>query len=156
MLDFSRPLELQLGLKDINEIVQSSLVIVKEAAKKKGVEVESLLCPDLPAANIDAMRIEQVVINLALNATQASSKGEKVILRTTKNDGNIIIEVADCGCGIPPDQQENIFNPFFTTKKEGTGLGLPIVKKIVDAHGGSVEVLENRVRGVILRVTLPS
>jgi len=156
MLDFSRPLELQLGKEDINDIVQSCLVTVKEAAQKKGVEVECLLCPDLPTVNIDAMRLKQVVINLAMNATQASPKGEKVILRTTKKAGNIIIDVADCGCGIPPDQKEKIFNPFYTTKKEGTGLGLPIVKKIVEAHGGSVEVLENRVRGVILRVTLPS
>ena len=156
MLDFSRPLELQLVRKDINEIVQNSLVPVEDVAEQKGVEIECLLSPDLPTINVDPVRLQQVVMNLVLNAIQASPKGEKVIMSTTKKGKDILIAVADSGKGIPPEQKEEIFKPFFTTKKEGTGLGLPIVKKIVEAHGGTVEVLKNPGHGAILRVRLPS
>lgn len=156
MLDFSRPLALQLSHGYINEVVQSSLIIVAETAQKKEVTIESLLFPDLPAVTFDAMRMEQIIVNLALNAVQASPEGEKVSIRTYMVEKNIVIDVADCGCGISLDHKAKVFDPFFTTKKEGTGLGLAIVKKIVEAHNGSLEISDNAPKGTIFRVMLPT
>ena len=155
MLDFSKPLALQLSHGYLNEIVRSSMSIVKETAQKKEVTIESLLSPDLPAVAFDAMRMEQVIVNLVLNAVQASPEKEKVSLQTSMVDQNIVIDVADCGSGISLDHRTKVFDPFFTTKKEGTGLGLAIVKKIVEAHKGSLEILNNAPKGTIFRVMLP-
>ena len=154
MLDFSKPLALQLSTGSLNEIVQSSLILVAETAQKKGVTIESLLSPDLPAVAFDAMRMEQVIVNLALNAIQASPEREKVSIRTSVLEKNIVIDIADCGSGISFDHRAKVFDPFFTTKKEGTGLGLAIVKKIVEAHKGSLAISDNAPKGTIFRVIL--
>jgi len=154
MLDFSKPLALQLSTGSLNEIVQSSLILVAETAQKKGVTIESLLSQDLPAVAFDAMRMEQVIVNLALNAIQASPEREKVSIRTSVLEKNIVIDIADCGSGISLDHRAKVFDPFFTTKKEGTGLGLAIVKKIVEAHKGSLAISDNAPKGTIFRVIL--
>jgi signal transduction histidine kinase len=155
MLDFSKPLALQLSHGHLNEIVQRSLIIVAEIAQKKEVGIESLLSPDLPAVAVDVMRMEQVIVNLALNAVQASPESEKVSIRTSMVDKNIVIDVADCGSGISLDHRAKVFDPFFTTKKEGIGMGLAIVKKIVEAHKGTLEILDNAPKGTIFRFMLP-
>ncbi|HED00216.1 MAG TPA: hypothetical protein ENN18_07525 [Proteobacteria bacterium] len=154
MMDFSRPLELRRAYEDVNQVVTESLSIVTNEARERKVKIESQLSHDLPLASFDAPRMEQVLINLVMNAVQASPEGEIVMVRTSQEKENICIDVTDCGPGIPQDQREKIFVPFFTTKKGGTGLGLPIVKKIVEAHGGSLEVLDNAKKGVTFRVLL--
>ena len=155
MLDFSRPLALHLTHEDLNEIVQNSLVLVAEMAEKKNVTIQTLLSKDISAVPCDVLRMKQVVVNLALNAVHASAEGGTVTVRTSIVGENIIIDVADCGCGIPYEQRNMIFDPFFTTKKEGTGLGLAIVKKIVEAHDGSLKILDNAPKGIVFRVILP-
>ncbi len=155
MLDFSKPLALQLSPGYLNEVLQSSLILVAEAAQKKGVTIESQLLPNLPTVVFDAMRMEQVIVNLALNAVQASPEGEKVSIRTSMVEKTIVIDVAGCGSGISHDHKAKVFDPFFTTKKEGTGLGLAIVKKIVEAHEGSVKIIDNSPNGTIFRVIIP-
>ena len=119
------------------------------------MKVETHLSPDIPQVDFDAFRMKQVVINLLLNAIEASPEAESVIVRTSHEEGNIIISVIDHGYGIAADQKENIFTPFFTTKKEGVGLGLAIVKNIVTAHKGNVEYSNNPNKGVTFRVLLP-
>jgi signal transduction histidine kinase len=101
------------------------------------------------------MRIKQVLINLVVNAVQASPEAETVMVACHQEQGRIVIDVRDLGSGIAKDRRELVFSPFFTTKKEGTGLGLPIVKKIAEAHEGSLEILDNSDRGVTFRVILP-
>ena len=155
MLDFSRPLEVRLSHGDLNEIVTDSISIVNETARKKAVTVECMLSRDLPAVAFDAMRMQQVIINLALNAVEASPEGGIVTMRTSNTTHGLIIDVVDCGNGISLDHREEVFDPFFTTKKEGTGLGLPIVKKIMEAHEGSLKILDNSPKGIIFRVMLP-
>jgi two-component system sensor histidine kinase HydH len=157
MLEFARPINLELAREDVNKLIIDSLPIVQGVAQKKGGKVETQLSPDIPQVDFDAMRMKQVVINLVLNAIEASPETESVIVRTFHEKGNIIIDVIDHGHGIPADQKEDIFTPFFTTKKEGVGLGLAIVKNIVDAHHGSVKFFENRnpSQGVTFRITLP-
>lgn len=156
MLDFSKPLELDRSASDIHKVIQDSIAMVRETADNKKVKIEQDLTNNLPGFRFDEMRMEQVIINLLLNAIQASPEGEIITVRTARNGDDVKVDVKDCGCGIPKEHKEQIFFPFFTTKKEGTGLGLPIVKKIVEAHTGSLEVVDNPDKGVTFRIVLPA
>ena len=155
MLDFTRPLKLDRSEEDLNNVVERGLAVVGRMAEDRKVALELNLDRDLPLIPLDILRMEQVVINLVNNAIQASPDGEKVVVSTLRISEYAAIEVIDCGCGIPIEQRENIFTPFFSTKKEGTGLGLPIVKKIVESQNGRLELSDNPGGGIIFRVLLP-
>ena len=99
--------------------------------------------------------MKQVIVNLVLNAVEASPEEKIVTILTSNATHGVIIDVADCGEGISVDHRKEVFDPFFTTKKEGAGLGLAIVEKIVEAHEGSLEILDNSPKGTIFRVMLP-
>ena len=155
MLDFGKPLELQSSRKNLNDIVLDSIETSQPLAGKSGVELEARLEPSLPEIGLDAARMKQVLLNLIANAVQASPPGERVRITTAPGRNFLSIEVSDSGEGIKDEHLENIFRPFFTTKKEGTGLGLPIVKKIVEAHGGKVSFRSNPSKGITFVISLP-
>ena len=155
MLDFSRPLSLNRSEEDLNKVVEDSLAVAGKTAEDSNVTVVSHLDRDLPLISVDSMRMEQVVINLVNNAIQSSPAGQTVVVKISRMNEYAAIEVSDCGCGIPVEQKEKIFTPFFSTKKEGTGLGLPIVKKIIESHNGRLEFFDNPEGGVTFRVLLP-
>jgi two-component system, NtrC family, sensor histidine kinase HydH len=155
MLDFSRPLELHFSDEGVALVIDESLNIVSSLAEKKGVRLESRYSESSLHAVFDGMRMKQVLINLAANAVQASPEGEMVVVCAYRRARKLIIDVSDRGCGIPPDKRGEVFTDFFTTKDDGTGLGLPIAKKIVEAHGGCLEIVDNQDRGLTFRVTLP-
>ena len=123
--------------------------------KKKEVTIDRKCFSDLPLIAFDATRIKEVIINVVMNAIEESHEGGIVTVRTSDAAGGVIIDVIDCGNGLPPELRTQVFDPFFTTKKEGTGLGLAIVKKIVEAHDGSMELLDNPPNGIIFRIILP-
>jgi two-component system, NtrC family, sensor histidine kinase HydH len=155
MLDFARPLELNLSFQDMNQIAAQSLTVLSEMARERKVRLGSKIAPHIPEVLIDPLRLKQVLLNLLLNAIEASPEGESVELNIYKKRKDIIVDVRDHGCGLPPGRKDKIFSPFFTTKSKGTGLGLPIAKKIVEAHQGILEVIENPVKGVTFRVIIP-
>lgn len=155
MLDFSHPLELNRSPKDIKQVVRQSIAIIADVAEKKKVEVQSQFSQNLLLVSIDDLRLEQALINFLINAVEASGEGETVRVYSYENRGDLFIDVSDCGRGIPPDKREKIFLPFFTTKRGGTGLGLAIAKKIVEAHRGRLEVLDNPEKGAIFRIIIP-
>lgn len=155
MLDFSRPLELHQNKGNMNQVVGHCLAIISHFAKEKKVDVQNLSAENLPMMSFDVERMKQVLINLLTNAIQASSEGEKVSIYSYKIRRKLIIDVKDSGSGIPLDKREEIFSPFFTTKEGGTGLGLPIAQKIVEAHRGHLEILENQEEGTTFRVVIP-
>jgi len=155
MLDFSHPLELNRSQKDIKQVVRQSIAIIADAAQKKKVEVQNRFSQNLPTVFIDDLRLEQALINLLINAVDASPEGEKVRVYSYENRGYLFIDVSDCGRGIPPDKRGKIFLPFFTTKRGGTGLGLAIAKKIVEAHQGQLEILDNPEEGLTFRTMIP-
>jgi two-component system, NtrC family, sensor histidine kinase HydH len=155
MLDFSRPLDLNRIEVDIYSMINECVAIV-ENAKSQKVSIQAKLADNLPAVSLDSIRIRQALINLLTNAVQASPEGDTVTLHCYRKGKNLFLDVIDCGCGIPLELREAIFSPFFTTKKDGTGLGLPIVKKIVDAHGGFLEIIDNPCKGLTFRMIIPS
>jgi len=155
MLDFSRPLGLHRIQKDVAQLVNQSIDIVALIAQKKNIELRAENLQNLPLVSIDELRMRQVLINLLMNAVEASSEGEIVKVCSYTNKKNTIVEIIDYGCGIPERKREEIFVPFFTTKQGGTGLGLPIAKKIVEAHSGYLEVFNNSPKGTTFRIIIP-
>ncbi len=155
LLDFSRPLQLDRSEEDVKQLIEESIAVVSEVARKKTVAVETRPSPDLPRLPVDPMRMKRLLINLVMNAVQASPEGENVTIDSYRSGHSVTIDVIDRGCGIPREKRKEIFSPFFSTKKEGTGLGLPIAKKIVEAHQGHLEVLDNPEKGLTFRVHIP-
>jgi len=156
MLDFGKAIELYPVKTSLNDLLLETVEVARQAATRHEVELQLDLASNLPGISLDLNRFKQVILNLITNAVQASSKGDKVKVTTGMADRwNVALDVADEGCGIEKTKVNKIFQPFFTTKKEGTGLGLPIVKKIVEAHGGDLHFYPNKGRGVTFRVQLP-
>jgi signal transduction histidine kinase len=156
MLDFTRHLELERNAYDINQLVRESIAVVEAVSRERKVKIQTELTECLPLVSFDAMRMKQVIINLVMNAVQASLEGESLKVYTHQKQGKLLIDIIDRGCGIPPENRKEVFLPFVSTKKEGTGLGLAIVKKITEAHQGCVEILDNIDKGVTFRVVLPA
>jgi two-component system, NtrC family, sensor histidine kinase HydH len=147
-LDFARPLEPRRELADVTDVID-------RAVNRAKVEVNRNYSESLPRLAIDPELMEQVFLNLVTNAAQASVPGDPLTIRTREVDGQAEVSVIDQGCGIPNDKIETIFNPFVTTKQNGVGLGLAIVAKIVDGHGGKMSVESEPGKGSTFRVLLP-
>lgn len=162
LLDFSRVTQLDLSPQHLNPVVEQALALVRHECNKYHVEVSKGLKEDIPEVNIDRNKIEQVLVNLFLNAIQAMADGGRLTIRTYVREltemeegvGNrkedifrpgetaAIVEIEDTGTGIPEDILDKIFDPFFTTKraKGGTGLGLSVVRSIIDLHKGKIKI----------------
>jgi len=154
-LDFARPLQLKLALTDIGDVLDRAVTLVERDAPQHRITIYKNYSPDLAPFLMDAELMERVFYNLLLNAAQASETGGAVTLKTRLLEGTAEIAVIDRGQGIDPKIREQIFNPFFTTKGNGVGLGLAIVSKIVDEHGGRMAVESDPGKGSIFRVLLP-
>lgn len=155
MLDYSRPLKLQLYPQSLNELVRDVVSMTKLAASESGVRVVEDLDEQLGHPVIDGPRVRQVVLNLVQNAIQASPRGSQIWVSTHLDGGQARVRVTDKGSGIPKGHRSQIFNPFFTTKSRGTGLGLAICRKIVGAHGGLLELVDRREKGSTFQMSLP-
>src|SRR3954468_6219317 len=159
LLAFSRRGKPQRAPADLNRIVKTTLSLVQHKMKLSNVEVETRLCDDLPAAQCDASQIQQVVLNLLLNAAEATqTKSERrVSVQTSTAEGLVLLAIADNGDGILPENLAKIFDPFFTTKSEGkgVGLGLAVSYGIIQAHGGEIEVKSQPGEGTTFTVSLP-
>ena len=149
----ARPPKLHKTATDINELVKSVIVLLEQQAATKTIVIKSELGADIAAIELDREQIEQVLINLAINAFDATPAGGIVIFRTFENEDAIVVQVEDTGVGIPRDSLERIFDPFFTTKEKGTGLGLSIAHKITTQHGGKLSA-ENTRGGALFTLTL--
>jgi signal transduction histidine kinase len=161
-LDFARPSQTQVKPEDLPELLDRCLKIVADQGATAGITILKEYASSLPRVLIDSELCEQVFTNLFSNACEAMSEAGQLTIRAQagKTAGErareVAVEVADTGPGIPEEIKEQVFNPFFTTKKSGVGLGLAIVSKIVDAHGGTVKLVNAPGRGACFRVTLPA
>ncbi|MCL6450245.1 MAG: GAF domain-containing protein [Acetobacteraceae bacterium] len=161
LLAFSRQEEYSFGATDLNEVVERALALVGYQIEKSNVVLEKLLAPGLPRISADGQRLEQVLINLLLNAKDAVEEQEgqrRITIRTrAMKEREAEVSVADTGHGIKPEHLPHIFNPFFTTKKagKGTGLGLSVSLGIVETHGGRILVESEPGRGSTFTVILP-
>jgi two-component system NtrC family sensor kinase len=148
MLHFAKPKAAHFKEEEINEVVDKSLVILQAKLKKGNLSSVFKGTPGLPRLRIDIHQIQQVLINLMLNAIQAMEDGGTLSIRTFSEDRDGVgIEVRDTGMGIPTAHLKKIFDPFFTTKSEGTGLGLSISAKILENHGATIDVVSEAGKG---------
>lgn len=155
-LEFARPLEVRLQQAELSEVIDRAIAQLERETARCQVTIYKNYSPDVRPFPFDAELIERVVYNLLLNAAQATPPGGAVTVKTRAAHSAVEICVIDRGAGIEPDHLENIFNPFVTTKKEGVGLGLAIVSKLVDLHGGKITVESEPGKGSVFHVYLPS
>jgi two-component system, NtrC family, sensor kinase len=159
LLAFSRRSKPQRAPADLNRIVRTTLSLVQHKMALGNVELETRLAEDLPQAACDPSQIQQVVLNLLLNAAEAtqSKGGGRVSIATESRPGEVVLTVSDTGEGIQPESLGKIFDPFFTTKAEGkgVGLGLAVSYGIIQAHGGDIEVKSKVGEGTSFIISLP-
>jgi PAS domain S-box-containing protein len=150
-----RPAPAQLKLASLNDVVDKTVELLRPELENRGLTVKVRTARQLTATPIDATQMQQVLVNLIKNAMQAMSSEGTLTLQTGEGSDGVWVSVADTGGGIPQEQIARIFEPFYTTKKKGSGLGLMIVQRIVRAHGGKIEI-ESRVgQGTNFRIWLP-
>jgi signal transduction histidine kinase len=154
-LEFARPMKARPAPADLGEVIDRAVARLERNSPPFDVSVYKNYSPDIGPVALDAELIERAIYNLLLNAAQATPPGGAITVKTRLADGAVEIAVIDRGAGIDPAHLENIFNPFFTTKPEGVGLGLAIVSKIVDGHGGRMAVESEPGKGSVFRVFLP-
>jgi signal transduction histidine kinase len=180
LLDFSSAGDLKRVPLSINQVIKKALQLTRAQLERAGIKVSLNLGEDLPQVRLDRIKIEQVIVNLVMNACHAMPGGGDLVIRTsvadaeaaqTRNAGDrsgaatragdreVLVEVEDCGTGIPEDKLSVVFDPFFTTKPTGigTGLGLTVVQKIMELHGGAIS-LKNKTTGgtgVVARLRFP-
>jgi two-component system, sporulation sensor kinase E len=150
-----RPAPAQLKPGSLNEVVEKTLELLRPEIDNRAVAVKTRLARNLAETPMDAPQLQQVLVNLVKNALQAMTTGGTLTLQTGETSDGVWVSVADTGGGIPQEQINRIFEPFYTTKKKGTGLGLMIVQRIVRAHNGRIEIESHVGRGTTFRVWLP-
>ena len=156
MLNYSRPLPLRRAPVALDALLENSLDLIRPDAEEMGVEVR-FAAADMPLVEVDEDRVKQVMLNLYLNALQAMESGGGVLdvgCRAVA-DGMVEIVVRDTGKGVPPEHLERVLEPYFTTKADGTGLGLALAYKIIDEHGGDIRIESEPGKGTVVRVRLP-
>jgi two-component system sensor histidine kinase HydH len=157
LLEFARPVAVKPKPTSMNRLIQHSLRMIEGQARENNIKINTSLSPDLKYFPLDQDRINQVLLNLYLNAMEAMGKGGTLSVSLSRDfeTGGIIISISDTGKGIDKKDMDHIFDPYFTTKQSGTGLGLAIVHKIVSSHKGEVKVTSSPGRGTTVMIVLP-
>ena len=157
LLNFSRTSTTSFGAVNVNKVVQETLSLLEHQLTKSGIQIKTEMDPNLPPIQGNAGKLQQVFLNLILNARDAMLSGGTIELRSWAEGSGARIEVSDTGHGIAPENLHRIYDPFFTTKaaRKGTGLGLSVTYGIIQEHGGSIEVFNRRDGGATFRVELP-
>ncbi|HEY7559552.1 MAG TPA: ATP-binding protein [Candidatus Binatia bacterium] len=154
-LSLARPMEIKPEPVRIDELLQEMAVLAEGDAKSKRVQIKVVVPPDLPAARVDRNYFKQALLNLILNGMQAMPQGGGLTLEANLSRGTMVVSVTDTGDGIPEDILPRIFDPYFTTKTKGAGLGLPIARRIVEAHGGALTAESKVGQGTCFNITFP-
>lgn len=159
-LDYARPPKLERSHVDVREIVLRTVQLVSRRAEQQGVRIESTLPEELPTLYADAEQLRQVLLNLLLNAIDAQQSGGTIEINvsaiTAEPQSAVLqIEILDDGPGLPKELGGRIFEPFMSTKETGTGLGLPICKRIIEEHGGQITAADRPNGGAVFTISLP-
>ncbi|MDE3067633.1 MAG: PAS domain-containing protein [Verrucomicrobiota bacterium] len=150
-----RPASPQLRPVSLNDVVDKTLALLQPELDNRGLTVRRKLARPLPASPLDPTQMQQVLVNLGKNAMHAMTRGGVLTLETGEGADGVWVSVSDTGIGIDREQMARMFEPFYTTKKKGSGLGLMIVQRIVRAHNGRIELESRPGQGTTFRVWLP-
>ena len=155
-LDFARQESLTLEPGSLNTELEQLLDFFAPRAVEAGVDIVRYLDPELPAVRIDRETFRSAVLNLLLNAVQAMEGGGQLVVRTRSSGLGVVLELIDTGPGMDAETLGKVFQAFYTTKQGGSGLGLPTARKIVEAHGGTIDIETAPGRGTKLTIWLPA
>jgi two-component system sensor histidine kinase AtoS len=159
LLSYARPPKLHYEFFDLNTLLDNSIKNISVAGRtssRQGVEFEKHYTQNLPKLEADSAQLQQIVLNVLLNAIEAMSEGGRISVTTRMHDEESIeMNISDTGKGIPETALTDIFQPFYTTKAKGTGLGLAICKRIIEEHGGTIEASGNPDGGTTFTIILP-
>jgi signal transduction histidine kinase len=155
LLEFARPLKLELARHDVNALMRHVLHFMGHVFSEHHIEVATTLLPDLPYVLLDVKLTEQALRNAMLNAVEAMPHGGRLQVVTCVEGRHVQIHISDSGVGIQGDEADKVFTSFYTTKPNGTGLGLPILHRIVKSHGGAVALESEAGVGTSLILSLP-
>ena len=154
-LQYARPHDPEPRRSSVHDVTTQAVTLLREEAERAGLQLD-LKTPDRDLhADIDPLQIEQVLLNVILNAIQATPPGGRVVIREQIVTAEVCIDIIDEGPGIPPDHHGRIFDPFFTTRGKGTGLGLAIAHRIVAAHEGRLKIVSTSASGTHFGIFLP-
>jgi signal transduction histidine kinase len=156
MLDFYRPGGVKPESVDLAELVSYIVALTEKQLRERGISVETELSPSLERIRAVSSQLQQVFINLILNSYDAMPNGGSLRIVGRPTNGGVEMLFEDSGPGVPQDRAISVFEPFFSTKDGGTGLGLTVSYNIIAAHGGSLELVPDYDRGACFRVFLPS
>lgn len=154
-LVLARPPRLTLTTCPVKHHLKDLVALMQEQAAAKGVAIDTDLAVDGVTARLDCAQTRQALLNLVVNALQAMSQGGTLRVSAAAHEGTLLVTIGDTGPGIPADQLDRIFEPYFTTKEGGTGLGLPLAQRIIEAHGGRIRVDSQVGVGTTVHVRLP-
>ncbi len=155
LIDFSRPATKDVASCDIHDVIQSALNVAKYYKRRKGRQINTEFADDVPRVEVIRDQMLQVFLNLVLNALDATEEGGTLSITTRCAEGRLTIDVADDGHGIAAEDQSRLFEPYFTTKPTGTGLGLFVCRNMVEAVGGRIRLAESSTEGTRFTVSLP-
>jgi len=157
LLDFARQNAPENKLLDVNQVLLETLSLVEAQGICRNIHVTRKLDPDLSLIMGDKSQLQQVFINIVINAAEAMENGGTLTVVSVLDDDFVKIRIADTGCGLPPEDRDKIFEPFFTTKsnKKGTGLGLAVSHGIINKHGGTISVQSEIDAGTTFTIKLP-
>jgi PAS domain S-box-containing protein len=155
LMELARPGPSHAQRLNINRVIGEVVAMLQGAGRLSRVDTELALEDHPVMVTVNATRIEQILVNLVINAVQAMPNGGKLLITARSLDSRVEIQINDTGDGIAADVVTHIFEPFFTTRADGTGLGLPVVKEIVESYGGTIDVDSTRGIGTTFRFDLP-
>jgi signal transduction histidine kinase len=155
LMCLSKPIDVGSALVDVNLVLLEAIDVVENEARHKGIEIKSSLAHSMPEIFINQEQLGQIFINLLMNAMQAIKKDGKIMVASHITGQEVQISIEDNGCGIAPENIDKIFNPFFTTKETGTGLGLTVVYQLVEQWKGKIYVNSTIGKGSIFTIVLP-
>ncbi|MFQ3573472.1 MAG: ATP-binding protein, partial [Thermodesulfovibrionales bacterium] len=154
-MSFSKPAPLMPVKADINKCIKETTDLIKHEARTRNINLRINLDHNIKELKFDYNQFKQALLNMLVNAFDATRSGDSVIITSSEMDGNIIISVSDTGMGMSAEVKENIFKPFYTTKTRGSGLGLACVDRIIRDHSGRIEVYSELGKGSEFRIILP-
>ncbi|MEM9657865.1 MAG: ATP-binding protein, partial [Planctomycetota bacterium] len=155
-LHFARARHLNLTPSELNAEIEETLELFQPESTQAGVEIVRYFDADLPTVLLDRESFRGALLNLLLNAKQAMPDGGQIVIRTTAIGGNVVLQLIDTGCGIDDHTAAHMFEAFFSTKPSGSGLGLPTTGKIIEAHGGRIQVQSEVGQGSQFTIELPA
>jgi len=155
VLDYAKPIRIQLKDEDISALVKSSHEACRTKAEERGVSLLIETPTDPLMIPLDRVAMQRALVNVITNAIEASGKGKDVLVSAEVGKKSIRIRINDHGSGMDKETIENVFTPFFTKKSGGTGLGMAIVKKVIDEHGGTIHIASNPGQGTEVLIELP-